>query len=207
MWQGAPGVTTDDLGFTTAILDHIESTYCVDKSHIFATGKSQGGGFCGQLACNADLSKRIAAFAPVSGAFYISGAKTCDPDTVKIPCSPGRAKIPFLEFHGGIDDTIAYDGGKRKGACLPSIPHYIREWAARDGLGTKNTTSKVSDDTVRCSFGSGSDEGLVQHVFDKNIGHDWPSTSSNSDNSRDGHEPATYNATPIILDFFSKYSL
>lgn len=144
----------------------------------------------------------------MSGAFYIVGTASCDPNTATIPCNAGRPKIPFLEFHGGNDTTIAYNGEReRKGACLPSIPHYIREWAERDGLGTKNTTSSISPDTVLYSFGDGADKGLVEQVFDASIGHDWPSKTANSDNQREGHEPATFNATPMILDFFARYSL
>lgn len=59
MWQGAPGIETDDLGFTSDILDDVQAQYCIDSDRIFATGKSQGGGFVGVLACDEDLSKRI----------------------------------------------------------------------------------------------------------------------------------------------------
>lgn len=163
---------------------------------------------CGVLACNNALSQRIAAFAPVSGAFYDLDVSSCNPNTVKITCNAGRPKIPFLEFHGGDDTTIAYNGEKsRKGACLPSIPDYIQQWAARDGLSTTNTTSSITSDTVLFSFGAGADQGLVEQVFDASIGHDWPSTTANSDNQRDGHSPASFNATPMILKFFSRYSL
>lgn len=58
-WQGVPGVETDDLGFTSDILNDVQAQYCIDTDRIFATGKSQGGGFVGVLACDEDLSKRI----------------------------------------------------------------------------------------------------------------------------------------------------
>lgn len=207
-WQGSPSVNSDDVGFTTTILDHIHQTYCIDTNRVFATGKSQGGGFCGVLSCHNALSQRIAAFAPVSGAFYMSDTASCDPDTVTIPCNAGRPKIPFLEFHGGNDTTISYNGqSDRKGACLPAIPNYIRQWVVRDGLSTKNTSSSISSDTTLYTYGDGTDKGLVEHVFDMTIGHDWPSTTANADNQREGHKPATFNATPMILDFFARYSL
>ncbi|KAJ2980996.1 hypothetical protein NQ176_g2310 [Zarea fungicola] len=207
-WEGSPRADADDVGFTNSIIDYLEQNYCIDTSRIYATGKSQGGGFVGVLACDSNLSKRIAAFAPVSGAFYVDNFTTCPPDTVKIICTPGRPKIPFLEFHGGNDDTIAYEGDDdHNGSCLPSIPHYIHDWAKRNGLTTKNVTSTVTSDTVLYTYGTGADTGLVQHVFDSSIGHDWPSTTKNDDNDRKHHQPATFNATPMILDFFSKWSL
>lgn len=184
----------------------MKSNYNIDTSRIYATGKSDGGGFVNVLACDAGLSTRIAAFAPVSGAYYID-ASPCHPESVKIPCSPGRKHIPFLAFHGGNDSVIDYNGGKRKQECLPSIPHFIQQWAIRDGLGSDNNTSPVADDTVLYKFGRDANEGLVEHIYDSVIGHDWPSTAPNHDNSLKGHHPASFNATPIILEFFRKYSL
>jgi poly(3-hydroxybutyrate) depolymerase len=116
------------------------------------------------------MSWRIAAFAPVSGAFYIN-TTTCDPSTVAIPCNNSRP-ILMIEFHGANDTTIAYEGGLRKNECLPSIPHFIQEWAVRDGLSLVNTTTNLTRDTLLYSYGKGIEEGLVTHAFDTDIGHD-----------------------------------
>lgn len=205
-WQGVPGATTDDIRFTSDILDHVQDQYCIDPARISATGKSDGGGFCNLLACDPGLSSRIAAFAPVSGAFYID-SRPCRPKTVKFPCHPSRADVPFLEFHGGKDTVISYQGGSRKKECLPAIPHFIRQWASLDGLETDNTTTHVSQNTVLYTFGQGSKAGLVEHVYDSAIGHDWPSTVPNIDNKKHGHHVASFNATPMILDFFAKHPL
>ncbi|KAM3550532.1 hypothetical protein ARSEF4850_008298 [Beauveria asiatica] len=204
--NGVPGDTVNDVLFTHDILNYLETNYNVDRTRIYASGKSDGGGFCNVLACDACASRRIAAFAPVSGAFYVD-ARPCHPDTVKLPCNPGRSNVAFIEFHGGNDTTISYQGGERKNECLPAIPHFVRQWAVRDGLGLQNRSSEIADNTMSYTYGSGADAGLVTHVFESDIGHDWPSTAPNQDNSRKGHHVASYNATPIILDFFSKYQL
>ncbi|KHN97303.1 uncharacterized protein MAM_04900 [Metarhizium album ARSEF 1941] len=205
-WQGVPGAEADDIQFTTDILDFLQDGYCVNPGRISATGKSDGGGFCNVLACDSKLSGRIAAFAPVSGAFYVDSLP-CRPSTVKIPCNPSRDDVPFLEFHGGDDRIISYDGKRRKGACLPSIPHFMQQWAVRDGLGVSSTTTPVSRDTVLYRFGTGSKAGLVEHVFDSVLGHDWPSTVPNADNRKTGHHVASFNATPMIVDFFERHPL
>lgn len=205
-WQGVPNVTINDVQFTTDILNYVEKNYNVDRRRIYATGKSDGAGFCNVLACDAGLSQRIAAFAPVSGAFYVN-TTPCHADTVQIPCNPGRRNIPFLEFHGGNDTTISYNGGDRKNQCLPTIPHFIQQWAIRDGLGSQNTSKHLAPNTTLYSFGHGAHAGLVEHIFDAAIGHDWPSTVPNDDNTKAGHHVASFNATPIILDFFHKYQL
>ncbi|KAJ5611173.1 hypothetical protein N7510_007892 [Penicillium lagena] len=203
-WQGVPGDTTNDIQFTDDILKQIDSKYCIDTTRVWATGKSDGGGFCNVLACNTEMSTRFAAFAPVSGAYYID-TLSCMPSTVDIPCNASRKDIPFLAFHGGNDTTISYWGGERKNECLPTIPHFIREWAARDELvSQRNITISLAPDTVIYSFGL---TGLVRLVYDSVIGHDWPSTVPNADNEEAGHHPASFNATPIILDFFEKHYL
>lgn len=170
-WQGTPNVTTDDVGFTAAILDALEAQYCIDTNRIFATGKSQGGGLASLLACDPTLSRRIAAFAPVAGSFYQTGfGAVCDPYRVPIACHPGRTNVPLLEIHGLADDTIAYYGGDRRRACLPAIPYYCDVWANLDGLPGENVSSAVpgalaNSSAVRYEWGSGSRTGLVTHVM------------------------------------------
>ncbi|KAI0131884.1 poly depolymerase [Xylariales sp. AK1849] len=208
-WQGAPDNDADDYGFTTSVLDALQSALCIDTNRIYATGKSQGGGFVGRLACHATLSKQIAAFAPVSGAYYIkqlSRESSCaDPETVAIPCDTDRRGIPILAFHGGADDVIEYWGGFRSDACLPSVRHWAREWVSRNGLqmdSEVNSTIKNSDNGVVSSWGN----GAVTLVYDgDNIKHAWPSTGLNADNA--GNPKAAFNATSRILDFFGGHAL
>ncbi|EGX90021.1 ferulic acid esterase (FaeA), putative [Cordyceps militaris CM01] len=168
--KGVPGDTINDVLFTNDILDYLESKYNVDTARIYASGKSDGGGFCNILACDARASRRIAAFAPVSGAFYVA-ASPCHPDTVPLLARcRGRADVPLIEFHGGNDSTI----------------HYAAQWALRNELGLQNQTSAVAPNTVAYKYGSGDKAGLVTHVFESDIGHDWPSTAPNADNSKKG---------------------
>lgn len=172
-WQGTPNVTTDDVAFTSAILDQLEGEYCIDTNRIYATGKSQGGGFVGVLMCDPGMSKRVAAFSPVSGAFYQTDfGPVCDPNTLAItPCNPSRTNIPVLDFHGMADDTIAYNGGPRRGGCLPTIPHWCQTWAERDNLTLANMSSNVpgalsETSAIRYEWGSGRRQGLVTHIMD-----------------------------------------
>jgi len=207
-WQGSPGAPADDICFTGALLDKIQSQLCIDEDHIYATGKSQGAGFVGQLACNPSLSARFAAFAPVSGAYYntdITESEGCKPDSMPIPCSPGRSQIPILAFHGGADTTISYHGGFRKGACLPDIQYWVRVWAERDGLrcdSSEDANIFGSDGGFNRTYGN----DVVRLVYDgNNIPHDWPATFANSDNK--GQNLTSFNATTYIMGFFNEHSL
>lgn len=207
-WQVSPDSASDDLKFVSNILDEVESTLCIDTSRTYATGKSQGGGMVGMLACDQSLSTRIAAFAPVSGAFYVMPEGDCEPESVDLPCSAGRSDIPILEFHGGSDPVIPYygDAGKRD-ACLPTIPHWVQTWAKRNDLGTSNKSTSITKAATWQRFGTGSNLGLVSHVYDgANIGHVWPVTKQTAGGTGDS-STASFDATPMILEFFGNYTL
>lgn len=199
-WFGAPGVRNDDIGFTHDVLDALENQYCVDTARMYATGMSQGGGFVGQLACDPGTSTRLAAFAPVAGAFYIESVTDeadCDPDTVRIPCAPGRVGIPITEFHGGDDDTIHFEGGMRKGACLPSITHWVEEWSIRNGAGSESTTQPIAGTDGGQTYEY--EGGQVRLVYaGHDVGHVWESNELGT---------ADIEATRWIIDFFQSHSL
>ncbi|TQB72711.1 hypothetical protein MPDQ_006504 [Monascus purpureus] len=205
-WQGDPASSgVDDISFTLDLLTHLEERYCIDSSRIYASGKSNGGGFTNVLACDPVASTRFAAFAPVSGAYYQGDSEDgCNPVTVPIKCNPGRTPIPILEFHGSADKTIPYAGGARRGSCLPTVPHFVREWSKRDGYGLHNkTTLLYSGNVQEYQYGSGEELGTVTHYRIDGLGHAWPSTEPNSDNPS-----GTYlNATPIIMEFFHRFTL
>ncbi|KAI1852610.1 hypothetical protein JX266_002151 [Neoarthrinium moseri] len=213
-WQGAPNATADDVGYVSNVLDELDGKLCINQSRIYATGKSQGGGMTGVLACDLNASRRIAAFAPVSGAFY-TGAKECgDPSTLAISCNPGRDDIPILDFHGGNDTTISIHGGPRNGGCLPSIRHWVAEWAERNNLTGKPSeqgvlsSSSSSSSAREYRYGTGAEDGLVTFVYDgDHVNHDWPATFNNSDNWAHQSGPAAFNASSMIMDFFAKYTL
>lgn len=197
-WSGDPDTppAINDTMFVSELLDHVRGRYCVDSSRVFATGKSNGGGLTNALACNPNMSKRIAAFAPVSPAMY---------PQFEEPCRPGRQHIPILEFHGGSDTTIRYEGGEDgsdRGQTVP-IPTYLLHWAHRNGC-----TDPVQNKTVELHNGDGlnyanrttwncdGQEGIVTHYFEQYLGHSWPTVTN-----------AGYSATDIILEFFKNHPL
>ncbi|EPE24177.1 alpha/beta-Hydrolase [Glarea lozoyensis ATCC 20868] len=201
-WQGAPySKGVDDIEFVTDMIDHITDRYCVNPKRIYAAGKSNGGGFTGTLACSA-LSSKIAAFAPVSAAFYIPLPKdtsVCEPEFIDIPCKPSRS-VPILEFHGSQDDTIAYAGGARSGECLPSVARWVKAWSVRDGLGTcANETVLYGGKVRKWEYGGGKVTGYLT----EGLGHAWPSLEANGDNPNGTY----FDATPVIMEWFGRWSL
>jgi poly(3-hydroxybutyrate) depolymerase len=167
-WEGAPysAPGVDDIAYTNDLLDTLESDLCVDTRRVYATGKSNGAGFTGILAC--ELSDRIAAIAPVAAAFYGTG----HPD-----CAPERP-VPVIEFHGTADATIPYDGDPDRG--LPAIQDWAGGWAERNGCGTRPRVEETADDVTtyrwtRCDRGAD-----VTHVAVLGGGHTWPGEDSYS---------------------------
>jgi polyhydroxybutyrate depolymerase len=188
-WQGAPysadGV--DDVQFTEDLLDQLESSYCVDPKAVYATGKSNGAGFTGILACR--LADRIAAIAPVSGAFYIQGTR----------CAPSRP-VPVLDIHGTGDTTIPYGGDGQRD--LPDVQTWVRDWSVRDHCKQDPKTSQTGDDVLTFTYkGCKAD---VVHVAVTDGGHSWPGSDSSSG---PGYVTQTFEAHELIGAFFTAHKL
>jgi polyhydroxybutyrate depolymerase len=186
-WQGAPysanGV--DDVKFTADLLDKLEGELCVDTDAVYATGKSNGAGFTGILACQ--LADRIAAIAPVSGAFYIEGKR----------CAPSRP-VPVLDIHGTGDTTIPYGGDGQRD--LPSVQTWVRDWAVRDHCDQDPRTTQVGDDVLKFTYkGCKAD---VVHVAVTDGGHSWPGSDASSG---PGYVTQTFEAHELIGAFFKAH--
>ena len=120
-WAGAnysKASVEQDLQFVWDMLADLRRNYCVDSARIYATGLSIGGGFVDTIACNATVGGEFAAFAAASGSFYT------DNDSNHGDCKPARASTPMLEFHGGADTDVEYNGGEGEGGTEPAIPDW-----------------------------------------------------------------------------------
>lgn len=202
VWEGDPNADVDDIGFTMELLDELMETYAIDENKIYATGMSNGGGFvANHLACDEDASQRFAAFGAVSAAYYQfrdASRRACDAETVKITCKNDGNKVALLDIHGGQDDTIPYEGGYRRRACLPSIPHFVTSWAERNGMNSTNQTEEAfGGDAVHYSFGEDEAAGMVQSYYVPTLGHLWAS----------GNNGEVVNATTLLMNFFNDWTL
>jgi len=212
-WQGAPysppGV--DDIAFTQTVVQQLQSNLCVDDSRIYASGKSNGGGFTNLLACTQSTANIFAAFAPVSAALY-SGANPND-------CAPGRT-VPIINFHGLADTTVPFYGQSAddKGDtayATPSITQYREAWAIRNGCGPPSCSDSPAlgigaiisnpdgNTTLVQSICSASDNDAIVNGFSvRCLGHSWPSTLG-----LDGGITNFNATTAYILPFFESHTL
>ena len=198
-----------DRDFLKQLVLNMKDTFCIDSSRIFATGQSNGGGFCGVIACDRELSVTFAAIAPNSGAFYSGtapGTAGVNPDNVitdtpgQIPCSPGRLNMPIFETHGTQDPTISYYGNPARGSparIIPSIPRWLNAWAERQRIPTKNYTTNLAPRVNLVQWADETGElGRLQHFQLIDWVHDWP----------DGKGSAPIDVSPYIMDFFYRWT-
>lgn len=213
-WDTALGST--DLTFVGDLLDHVESTLCVDTSRVFVTGLSNGAFMTSAVACA--YADRIAAAAPVAGIRDIEG------------CKPKR-KVPVVAFHGTADGFVAFDGGLGdKVASLPapdgsgktlgesgllpaseakgpSIPDIVAAWAERNGCARKPSERTVAADVARVAYDcpTGAD---VQLYRVQGGGHTWPGSAfSVAVESVVGHTTMSISADEIMWAFFEAHPL
>lgn len=165
---GFGGSTTDDVGFTSDLLDTIIAQYNIDEDRVYSTGMSNGGYMSFHLACN--LSNRIAAVASVTGAMVPATLNNCG----------ATHTTPILQIHGTNDATVPYNGS----SWSSSIPDVLNHWASYNGCVTTpviesvpNTSTNDGSTVERYSYQDPNGCTLVMHYKITNGGHTWPGSA------------------------------
>ena len=191
---GWGGSTTDDVGFTNALIDSISQNYTINPDRIYSTGMSNGGFMSFLLAC--ELSSRIAAVASVTGSISPAQLAACNP----------QHPTPVLQIHGDSDGTVPYNGGAGWSEPVNSVISY---WSGYNNCLASPVVTNLPD--VNLTDGS-----TVQHYLYKDgdncadvehfkiIGgdHTWPGNFI-------GGAGTNYdiNGSMEIWKFFSKYDI
>jgi polyhydroxybutyrate depolymerase len=157
---GEPGLQ-NDIAMTLSLLDHIESSFCVDTRRVYATGMSDGGAMSSVLACVA--SNRFAAFGPVSVVVYPSN---CIDHSVAIEV-----------FKGTSDGVVPYNGG-RVNCCgnptVASTPNIMAQWARHNQCAPTPNEVRVGSEVRRQNWtGCVGTSAVVFYIIDGG-GHTWP---------------------------------
>jgi polyhydroxybutyrate depolymerase len=190
----------DDVGFTRALLDDLARVANVDAKRVFATGISNGAMLCYRLA--AELSDRIAAIAPVSGAM---GTETCHP----------QRPVPVMHFHGTDDAVLPIGGGIGPQflatGVLPSVAQSIHLWATADGCPEEpvvvDMPNKADDGTTvqRWKYGPGKDGAEVVLFVIRGGGHTWPGREPRV--KFVGTSTRNISANDLMWEFFQRHPM
>lgn len=174
-------IGTDDVGFTSYLMDEIATEYIIDIDRTYSTGMSNGGFFSFKLACQ--LNYRIAAIAPVSSVMTNNELENCTP----------QKPTPVITIHGTLDLVVPYS------SVQPTLDYWIE-------YNQTETTPEITalpdiDPNDRSTveeyiYQSGTNGVVVKHLKVINGSHSWPGSSGNMDIS----------ASEEIWEFVSKYS-
>jgi polyhydroxybutyrate depolymerase len=179
----------DDVGFVGALLDHLESEYCIDEKHVHAAGFSNGGMLSQRLGC--EMSDRIASIGPVAGPLAVDS------------CMPGRA-VPVLEVHGKSDPIVPYGGGGLSGT--KSVDDTIAFWVMNDGCTDAAPAQVYMNGDATCSRYSMCDAGsAVELCTISDGGHQWP--GGNDAGFGLGTLSMDLDASETIVKFFADHPL
>ncbi len=169
--NGAGTWSNADVAFTDAVLTQLEGDLCIDKSRIFATGFSFGGGMSIALACTrADVFRAVAFF---SGADL---TRSC-PATLTNPIAYYASQAS--QDSDGMDSTSPILG-ERKQAEFAAINGCMPEASA--------ATFPSAGQPHRCTNYKGCSAGHPVEYCVFNGAHGWEPTDPGQNTSWDAQE-------------------
>lgn len=184
----------DDVGFIGALIDALVASGRADRARVFVTGMSNGGMMAHRLG--RELSRKIAAIAPVVGAVFGD-----EP--------PPQSPMPAFIVVGAVDKTVPPGGGPlqlrallgRRAAADRDVAPALAQatyWARHNGCGEPvrtETSRAVTSRWTGCKSGA----PVTFHSVAGN-GHAWPGGEA----GRRGAPTPTraYDATEEMWTFF-----
>lgn len=164
----------DDVGAVEAMLEQIESQFCVDPGRVFAAGISNGAQMASQVACL--LPGTFAGIAPVAGAVF----QGCEGPPVAV-----------VAFQGTADYNVFFE---------ESAPA-VADWARYNGCPEQPESERVGEQVVVDSYFGCEGAPVIFYTLEEG-GHTWPGTEEESGGvGPTNHE---INASRLIWDLFSR---
>lgn len=173
------GGNEDDLGFSNALIDKIESEFNINPKRIYATGFSNGGFFSYRLAC--ELSPRIAAVASVAGSMT---RRWID----RNQCQP-QHPTAVLQITGTRDNTISINGN---GSNEP-IQDVMEYWSANNNGDATPEVIQLGGGSTRSIWDNGDNGVTAEFIRVQGKGHSW--------------NGGNVNTSEEIWKFFSRFDI
>ncbi len=164
----------DDVHYLTALLDHLEGAFPIDRTRVYVAGMSNGAAMAYRIGCA--LSDRVAAIAPVEGATP--------------GCQPSQP-VSMVVVHGLADQTVTFASAQRS----------LTAWREYDGC--PPDTQVQQDGPVTHSTWAPCAAGTTVELYTvEGSGHEWPGSSPPLA-GHDPPSP-DLDATQVIWDFFRR---
>lgn len=213
MWP-AHRENIDDVGFISALIEHLTKTLNVDRKRVYATGISNGGMISWRFGC--ELSGKLAAIAPVTRTLTEKMAQSCHPPR----------PLPVLMITGIADPLVPWDGGEQnmgQGVTVKvlSAQQTVAHWVKHNGCAANATITELPDKDPRDGtrvrrevYGSCKAGADVVLYAIEGGGHTWPKLKSagaplvdSAMAQRLGKTSRDIIASEVIWEFFSKHPM
>ena len=198
---------TDDVGFISALIDHLSDELNIDARRVYVTGVSNGGMMSHRLGC--ELAQKIAAISPVVSNIPVNMAPVW---------SPPRP-VPVLIINGTDDPLVPWDGGdihfgKTKLGEVLSVADTVKFWVEKDQCSSSPVITQLPDKdpadgtTVRKEVYGGCEDGaeVVLYAIEGG-GHTWPGGLQYLPESVIGKTSREFNASEVIWQFFKAHPM
>ncbi len=191
----------DDVGYIRALITHLQETYTIDPTMIYATGISNGGVMTYRIG--AELSDIFAAIAPVAA--QIGGQATKQEKLWRIP-EPDYP-VSVMAFNGMNDSRVPYNGGTSNGTHVyywMSTNDSISFWVEQNQcISFPERNRSESDNIIIDTYHGGKNNTVVSLVTIVNGTHSWPGGQKGYE---DGAEPTKeISATDMMWEFFKTH--
>lgn len=192
--SGSDADNVDDVNFFRQLIARLENDHTIDPRRIYATGLSNGAIMTYRLGCQ--LSDKLAAIAPVSGALNYNQS---------LPTNP----LSVIIFHGTADKYILYNGGVGKASGGQtrndqSVAYAVNFWVKHNGCNT-TPAKETSGSIVKEQYTGGKVNTEVVLYTVNGGGHAWPGGIPGIRNGNVDTPTQEISATDLMWEFFKKH--
>ena len=185
--------TRAQVEFIAELVDELSSAYPIDRSRVYASGMSNGGGLACVLA--RELPDVFAAVGTVAGLY-----------TYPAQGPRGQRTVPLIAFHGALDRIVPIEGGvERLGHPLPAVADWMAAYAQDCGC-TRATTEHLTGAVDRVTHVGDSADAEVVWYRVADGGHTWPGGVPLPE-AVTGPTSQAIDATRLTWEFFQRHAL
>jgi polyhydroxybutyrate depolymerase len=182
---------SDDVGFITALIDHLSETYTIDPARVYLTGFAGGGSMAYKLACEAP--ERFAKVAVVGSLLW---------DYIAANCPADAAPVSMLTLLGTKSIDMPFAGDTFQSSWSDTnieifgAEDTIGFWAKHNGCDLDNVLTPGGVGPFFSAYEACDNDTSVALYMLEGVGQNWPRVGDYVLNQ------FGMDATTIVTDFF-----